>query len=150
MLRVILNVSCYWCTILRILEPQKVLIISLPVHWWSDKSTWITATVFENRFMNCHCMEVEQYCCESNITLKAELMLDNAVGHPMYLIHLYQSVSVMFLLPKAFLIQPLYQDIKATYNVLSAVDILPATGWYWQSWKANSLWILALTTSSLQ
>jgi DDE superfamily endonuclease./Tc5 transposase DNA-binding domain./CENP-B N-terminal DNA-binding domain. len=91
---------------------------NLPVHWRSNKKAWVTGKLFEDWFLNCFCVEVEQYCHESGIAFKALLVLDNAPGHPAHLNDLHPNVRVMFLPPNSTsLIQPMNQGIVTVFKV---------------------------------
>jgi len=91
---------------------------NLPVHWRSNKKAWVTGKLFEDWFLNCFCVEVEQYCHESSISFKALLVLDNAPGHPAHVNDLHPSVRVMFLPPNSTsLIQPMNQGIVTVFKV---------------------------------
>lgn len=91
---------------------------NLPVHWRSNRKAWVTGKLFEDWFLNCFCVEVEQYCHGSGIAFNALLVLDNAPGHPAHLNGLHPNVRVMFLPPSSTsLIQPMDQGVIAIFKV---------------------------------
>ncbi|XP_023706958.1 tigger transposable element-derived protein 1 isoform X2 [Cryptotermes secundus] len=91
---------------------------NLPVHWRSNRKAWVTGKLFEDWFLNCFCVEVEQYCCKSGIAFKALLVLDNAPGHPAHLNDLHPNIRVMFLPPSSTsLMQPMNQGVLTIFKI---------------------------------
>jgi hypothetical protein len=97
---------------------KGVRLQNLPVYWRSNRKAWVTGKLFEDWFLNCFCVEVEQYCCKSGIAFKALLVLDNAPGHPAHLNDLHPNVRVMFLLPSSMsLMQPMNQGVITIFKI---------------------------------
>jgi hypothetical protein len=54
----------------------------LPVVWRSNKTAWITASLFESYFAIELYHELKAYCERVKVPFKILLLLDNAPGHP--------------------------------------------------------------------
>lgn len=97
---------------------KKVNKSTLPIHWRSNKMSWITPSLFEDWFKNCFCPEVTQYFKSKNITRKALLLVGNAQTHAINLQNFDEDVKVMFLPSNTTsLIQPLNQGIISTFKL---------------------------------
>lgn len=89
----------------------------LPVHWKSNKKSWMTAALFEDWFSNIFCPEVEEYCRVNKIPFKILLLVDNAPSHSETLNRLNPNVKVMFMPPNTTsLIQPMDQGVIACFK----------------------------------
>ncbi|XP_061444367.1 tigger transposable element-derived protein 1-like [Rhineura floridana] len=89
----------------------------LPVHWRSNRNTWVTAAIFEEWFDTCFIPEVKAYCKDNNIPFKI-LLLVNAPGHPRTLDELNPNIRVEFLPPNTTsILQPMDQCVIATFKL---------------------------------
>lgn len=96
---------------------RNVTKASLPVIWRANTKAWVTATMFEDWFLNHFVPAVERYCLRENIPFKILLLLDNAPGHPNTLADLHPNVKVVFLPPNTTsLLQPMDQGVIASFK----------------------------------
>ncbi|XP_036163508.1 tigger transposable element-derived protein 1-like [Myotis myotis] len=54
----------------------------LPVVWRSNRSDWLTPSIFQDWFTGCFCPAVESYCASHGLPHRALLLLDSAPCHP--------------------------------------------------------------------
>jgi hypothetical protein len=89
----------------------------LPVHWRSNKKAWMTAAMFQNWVITCAIPEIKAYCIKENLNFKALILVDNAPGHPLYVIDLSEDVEFAFLLPNTTpIIQHMGQGVILTFK----------------------------------
>lgn len=88
----------------------------LPVHWRSNKKTWMTAALFQDWVTNCAIPEKRAYCSKENLDFKALILIDNAPGHPAYVNEINENVQFLFLPPNTTsLIQRMDQGAISTF-----------------------------------
>ena len=95
-------------------KPRAFKNINLPVHYYGQKSAWMTKDFFQKWFNECVVTEVRKWLKDHNFPQKALLLLDNASGHSSEeeLATEDKSITVMFLPPNCtVLIQPMDQHI---------------------------------------
>ncbi|KAG5861026.1 hypothetical protein JTB14_032400 [Gonioctena quinquepunctata] len=63
-------------------KPRAFKNIDLPVHYYGQKSAWMTKDLFKKWFDECFVPEVRKWLKDHNFPQKALLLLDNAPGHP--------------------------------------------------------------------
>ena len=92
--------------------------MKLPVYWASNKTAWMTATLFENWYTNHFLPAVKYYCKRKKLEFKILLLVDNCTGHP-DLSHLDPNVRMEFLPANTTsLIQPMDQGAISTFKAL--------------------------------
>ena len=64
--------------------------------------------LFEDWFLDCFIHQVRGYCLGRGIPLQILLLLDNMLGHPLYLANLIPDVKVVFFAAKHDSIHPAY------------------------------------------
>ncbi|XP_069968071.1 jerky protein homolog-like [Bactrocera oleae] len=95
-------------------KPHAFKNIDLPVHYYGQKSAWMTKDLFKKWFDECFVPEVRKWLKDHNFSQKALLLLDNAPGHPSEeeLTTNDKCITAMFLPPNCTaLIQPMDQHI---------------------------------------
>lgn len=95
-------------------KPRAFKNIDLPVHYYGQKSAWMTKDLFKKWFNECFVPEVRKWLKDHNFPQKALLLLDNAPGHPSEeeLTTEDKCITAMFLPPNCTaLIQPMDQNI---------------------------------------
>ncbi|KAG5888111.1 hypothetical protein JTB14_023405 [Gonioctena quinquepunctata] len=95
-------------------KPRAFKNIDLPVHYYGQKSAWMTKDLFKKWFDECFVPEVRKWLKDHNFPQKALLLLDNAPGHPSEkeLTTEDKCITAMFLPPNCTaLIQPMDQNI---------------------------------------
>lgn len=95
-------------------KPRAFKNIDLPVHYYVQKSAWMTKDLFKKWFDECFVPEVRKWLKDHNFSQKALLLIDNAPGHPSEeeLTTEDKYITAMFLPPNcAALIQPMDQHI---------------------------------------
>lgn len=95
-------------------KPRAFKNIDLPVHYYGQKSAWMTKELFKKWFDECFVPEVRKWLKDHNLPRKALLLLDNAPGHPSEgeLTTKDKCITAMFLPPNCTaLIQPMDQHI---------------------------------------
>lgn len=95
-------------------NPRAFKNIDLPVHYYGQKSAWMTKDLFKKWFNECFVPEVRKWLKDHNLPQKALLLLDNAPGHPSEeeLTTEDKCITAMFLPPNCTaLIQPMDQHI---------------------------------------
>ena len=55
---------------------------NLPVHYYSQKKSWMDCSIFSNWFHQRFVPSVSKFCSENGLEKKALLLLDNAPSHP--------------------------------------------------------------------
>lgn len=91
----------------------------LPVFWKSNKTAWVTKTIFEDWFTNSFIPEVKQFLTKKNLAFKVLLFLDNVGSHDPSLESLHPDVEVVFLPPNTTsLLQPMDQSVIATFKTI--------------------------------
>lgn len=93
---------------------------ALPVHYYAQKSAWMTQTIFTDWFKNVFVPHVQAELKSKNLPLKAVLVLDNAPSHPDNDLKSDDgNISCFFLPPNATpLIQPMDQSVIETLKRL--------------------------------
>ncbi len=61
---------------------KKMYMTKLPVHYFSQKKAWMTATIFEKWFHNFFVPLVKTFCADNGIEYTNLLLVDNAPAHP--------------------------------------------------------------------
>ncbi len=61
---------------------KKIDMTKLPVHYFSQKKAWMTATIFEEWFHNFFVTFVKKFCVDNGVEHKMLLLVDNAPAHP--------------------------------------------------------------------
>ena len=85
---------------------------TLPVHWYSNKSAWMTANIFNDYSMGPLVAELKEYCMANNLPFRILMVLDNAPAHPQVLQDLHNEIKFVFLPPNTTaLIQPMDQGV---------------------------------------
>ena len=85
---------------------------TLPVHWYSNKSAWMTANIYNDYSMGTLVAELKEYCTAKNIPFRILMILDNAPAHPHVLEDLHDSIKFIFLPPNTTaLLQPMDQGV---------------------------------------
>ncbi|XP_052749794.1 jerky protein homolog-like [Galleria mellonella] len=124
-------------------KPRAFKNIDLPVHYYGQKSAWMTKDLFKKWFDECFVPEVRKWLKDHNFPQKALLLLDNAPGHPSEeeLTTEDKCITAMFLPPNCTaLIQPMDQNIiHQSWSALPSSTIK-------SSWK--KLWPDIITTPS--
>lgn len=95
-------------------NPRAFKNIDLPVHYYGQKSAWMTKDLFKKWFDECFVPEVKKWLKDHNLQQKALLVLDNAPGHPSEeeLTTEDKCITAIFLPPNCTaLIQPMDQHI---------------------------------------
>ena len=89
---------------------------SFPVYWRSNKTAWMTSSLFKDYFNNCFMPEVKKYCEENEMPFRVLLLLDNATGHPDLS---NENVRFEYLPPNTTsLIQPMDQGVISTFKAI--------------------------------
>ena len=102
---------------------------TLPVHWYSNKSAWMTATIFNDYSMGPLVAELKEYCRAKNFPFRILMVLDNAPAHPQVLEDLHDDIKFVFLPPNTTaLIQPMDQGVIQMFK----------TQYLQKSWRALS------------
>ncbi|XP_050547432.1 tigger transposable element-derived protein 2-like [Daktulosphaira vitifoliae] len=99
-------------------KPRAFKNIDLPVHYYGQKSPWMTKDLFKKWFDECFIPEVKKWLKNHNF-LKKALSINNAPGHPSEeeLTTEDKCITVMFLPPNCTaLIQPMDQHIIQFVN----------------------------------
>ena len=92
---------------------------NLPVHYKSNGKAWMTASLFNDWFLNDFVPEVRRYCTKIGIPFKPLLIIDNAIRHPASLNDRHPDVDVVFMPPNTTsLIQPMDQGAIASFKKL--------------------------------
>lgn len=102
---------------------------TLPVHYRSNKKSWMTQVLFQDALLNCYASEMEKYCSENNIPFKILLLVDNAPGHLPFICDLHPNIKVVFFPPNiTSLIQPMDQGVIAAFKA-----------YYWRRFFAQAI-----------
>ena len=87
---------------------------SLPVHWYSNSSGWMTGNIFQASSKTQLFYELKEYCTSQGLPFKILMLLDNNPAHPHWLsdLHLHSNIKFFYLLPNTtFLLQSMDQDV---------------------------------------
>ena len=91
---------------------------TLPVHYRSNKKSWMTQLLFQDALLNCYASKMEKYSLEKNIPFNILFIVDNAPGHSPFIGNLYPIIKVVFLLPNTTsLIQLMDQSVITAFKV---------------------------------
>lgn len=87
----------------------------LPVFWQSNNKAWMDKSIFEDWFNNYFVPSVESYMKEENLSFRALLLVDYAIGYNKELNH--PNVKIVSFPPHcALLIQPLDQGVIHSFK----------------------------------
>ncbi|CAG4958097.1 unnamed protein product [Parnassius apollo] len=95
-------------------KPRAFKNIDIPVHYYGQKSAWMTKDLFKKWFDECFVPEVRKWLKDHNLAQKALLLLDNGPGHPSEeeLTTNDKFITAMFIPPNCTaLLQPMEQHI---------------------------------------
>ena len=85
---------------------------SLPVHWYSNSTGWMTGDIFQSYVKDQLENELREYCRSQGLPFKILMLLDNAPAHPQALLDFNEDISFVYLPPNTMsLIQPMDQGV---------------------------------------
>ena len=85
---------------------------SLPVHWFSNSSGWMTGHIFETYSRTSLVHELKEYCRSQGLLFRILMVLDNVPAHPHMLQDLHHDIKYVFLSPNTMsLSQPMDQGV---------------------------------------
>ena len=85
---------------------------SVPVHWFSNSTGWMTGTIFQaySKMQLFH--ELKEYCTSQGLPFKILMLLNNDPANPQWLSDLHSNIKFVYLLPNTTsLLQPMDQDV---------------------------------------
>ena len=72
---------------------------SLPVHWYSNCSSWMMGHIFQEYSRHTLMHELKEYCTSQGLPFKILMVLDNAPAHHQVLPDLHSDIMFIFLWP---------------------------------------------------
>ena len=85
---------------------------SLPVHWHSNSSSWMTGHIFQAYSKTQLLGELKEYCRSKSLPFKTLMVLDNGPAHSQMLQDLHSDIKCVFLPPNTTsLLQPMDQGV---------------------------------------
>jgi hypothetical protein len=83
-----------------------------PVVWCANRKSWVTKQIFADYVRNYLSPFIAKYSAENNLTNKALLIIDNALGHPTSVVDCGENIQVAFLPPNiTSILQPMNQGV---------------------------------------
>ena len=87
---------------------------SLPIHWYSNSSGWMTGNIFQAHSKTQLFHELKEYCTTQGLPFKILMLLDNAPAHPQWLSDLHSNIKFCLFAAEhqvKSLLQPMYQGM---------------------------------------
>ena len=85
---------------------------SLPVHWFSNSTGWMTGHIIQEYIKHTLVHELKEYCTSQGLPFCILMVLDNAPAHPHVLQNLHQDIKFIYLPANTTsLLQPMEQGV---------------------------------------